>query len=89
MSDSISNSNPDHCSNVEVRSNVILDSMSLKRSMPGDFAALAYPVLMKDVRTRNLHFTQSQVNEYRQTIICCYCNSPCAGTCGWWRSIGA
>lgn len=75
----------DLCSNVEVRSNVILDSMSLKRSMPGDFAALVYPRLMKDVRTRSLHFSSSQINEYRQTIVCCYCNSPCAGTCEWWK----
>ena len=74
------------CSNVEVRSNVILESMSLKRSMPGDFAALAYPHLMRDIRLRRLHFTESQVNEYRQTIICCYCNKSCAGTCGWWKN---
>jgi hypothetical protein len=75
----------DQPSNVDVRSNVILQSMSLKKCMPGDFAALAYAHLMRDVRTRGLHFTQSQINEYRQTIICCYCNMACAGTCGWWK----
>jgi hypothetical protein len=86
MSSQSCDPNSDPTSNVEVRSNVILDSMSLKHSMPGDFAAIAYPHLMKDVRVRRLHFTPSQINEYRQTIICCYCNSSCAGTCGWWKS---
>jgi len=77
---------PDLTSNVEVRSNIILESMSLKSSMPGDFAARVYPHLMKDVRVRRLHFSDSQINEYRQTIVCCYCNTACAGTCGWWKN---
>ena len=79
--------NPDLiASNVEVRPNIILESMSLKNLMPGDFAAAVYPRLMKDVRIRRLHFSDSQINEYRQTIVCCYCNTACAGTCGWWKN---
>ena len=86
MTQQFNDANPDLFSNVEVRSNVILESMSLKRSMPGDFAALVYPHLMTDLRIRRLNFSDSQINEYRQTIVCCYCSTTCAGTCGWWKN---
>lgn len=77
-------------SNLQLKSNLMVESMdgvkekNLKKQIhcfPGDFAAEIEPKLMKDVRIREKCFTEQQIIEYQQTIVCYTCKKPCAGTC--------
>jgi len=77
-------------SNLKLQSNLMvesIDGVEVKnykyqiRYFPGDFAALIEPTRMKDVRIREMYFTSQQIIEYQQTIVCCICKKPCAGTC--------
>jgi hypothetical protein len=77
-------------SNLQIKSNLMIekiDGREIKKSkeqiqfFPGDFAALIEPYRMKDVRIREQYFTQQQIIEYQQIIVCFICKKPCAGTC--------
>lgn len=77
-------------SNLQIKSNLmveIVDGREIKNAKEqikyflGDFAALIEPHRMKDVRIREKYFTQQQIIEYQQTVVCFVCKKPCAGTC--------
>jgi hypothetical protein len=77
-------------SNLQLKSNLVVETVdgievinakAQIRYFPGDFAAKIEPHRMKDVRIREQYFTQQQIIEHQQTIICYSCKKPCAGTC--------
>jgi len=47
---------------------------------PGDFAYQLNPSSF-DSRVQGMYWTERQIHEYQQTIICLNCKLPCAGTC--------
>lgn len=73
--------NLDQRSNIALKSNVMVEGLKpFIQSCPGDLAYLLHPSLF-DLRTQHQHFSEKQIQEYQQTLVCFLCHRPCAGTC--------
>ena len=69
-------------SNLQIKSNLMVDDGKKKQSQyfPGDFAYQLNPRSF-DSRVQRTHWTEKQIHEYQQTLICSRCKRACAGTC--------
>lgn len=68
-------------SNLQIKSNLMIDDGRKQSSyFPGDFAYQLDPSKF-DSRVQTNYWSEKQIHEYRQTVICYLCKRPCAGTC--------
>ena len=69
-------------SNLQIKSNLMVDDGKNKQSQyfPGDFAYQLNPGSF-DSRVQSRYWTEKQIHEYQQTLICLRCKRACAGTC--------
>jgi len=68
-------------SNLQIKANLMIDDgRNQEPHFPGDFAYQLNPSSF-DSRVQRTHWTDRQIHEYQQTLICLRCKRPCAGTC--------
>ena len=68
-------------SNLQIKSNLMIDDGRKQAPyFPGDFAYQLNPRSF-DRRVQRMSWTDKQIHEYQQTLICSRCKRPCAGIC--------